>query len=94
MSNEIKAGDRVRSFDFADGEWGRSLEGERAAYVEGVVDAIYKTEHGYDAYWITVTKDVFGGEDQTAKGYRTEVSVPVNGTPKGFGGECDGVELI
>jgi len=97
MTDTIKTGDKVRSFDFADGDWGRWLIGEheRAAYVEGEVVEIFEHIHGYQSYRIKVTKDVFGNVDQTDKGYRTEVVVPVNGTPKGFGDEvCDGVEKI
>ena len=43
-ATQIKIGDRVRSFDFAIGEFGRELLGEanseRAAYVEGTVVSI------------------------------------------------------
>jgi hypothetical protein len=34
---DIKIGDRVRSFDFAVGDYGRDLRGWSAAYVEGEV---------------------------------------------------------
>jgi hypothetical protein len=37
---DIKIGDKVRSFDFAMGDYGRDLEGESASYIEGVVIAI------------------------------------------------------
>ncbi len=91
MPEEIKVGDRVRSFDFADGKFGRDLEGERACYMEGVVKEIQQfgpCRH----YIIWVERQVFGGEEVPV-GFR-EATPPVNGTPKSFGGVCDGVEKI
>ena len=71
---EIKAGDRVRSFDFAFGEFGRELIGdpdsERAAYVEGIVKGIGDWDGcagGCEHYYIKVDVDVFRGEEQTSR---------------------------
>ena len=93
----IQVGDKVRSFDFAeafdDGEqFGRDLEGERACYVEGVVEAFVDRE-GCPRYEIRVELDVFGGEESDRR-VGNLVYPPVNGTPRLFGGACDNVELV
>ena len=93
----IQVGDRVRSFDFAgsfeDGEqFGRNLEGERACYVEGVVESFVERE-GCPRYEIRVNRDVFGGEDSDRR-VGNLVYPPVNGTPSLFGDECNNVELV
>ena len=90
----IAQGDQVRSFDF---DYNRDLEGPRACYVEGVVEAIgpFSTVDGisrYDAYTIRVTRRVFAGEE-IATGEET-IYAPVNGTGKSTGGVCNGVERI
>lgn len=84
----ITVGQKVRSFDFADGKWGRDLEGERACYVEGEV--VEMTRHipgpdgflmdsGCDRYVIRCDKRVFGGEEVEREDEL--FYVPVNGTP-------------
>jgi hypothetical protein len=91
---EIQVGNRVRSFDFADGPDGRALEGERACYVEGtVMDIVEATDGGYDRYRILVDRDVFGGKELDNR-VGNEVFPPVNGTPTLFSGDTDFVELI
>jgi len=87
----IQVGSRVRSFDFADGPCGRSLEGERACYVEGSVLAIEEVQ-GCNRYRILVDRDVFGGEESNRR-VGDEVFPPVNGTPSLFSGPTDFVEL-
>lgn len=84
---EIIPGTRVRSFDFD----GRDVEGERACFVEGTVVGFCELE-GCTRYDILVDRRVFGGEDRTREGER--VFPPVNGTPKLFGGVCDGVVAL
>ena len=85
--SDIKVGDRVRSFDFADGDYGRDLTGERACFVEGVVTDItrmipgedgFLMNAGCDRYVIAVERQVFGGK--VVFGADT-VYPPVNGTP-------------
>ncbi len=93
----IQVGDRVRSFDFAksfdDGaQFGRDLEGERACYVEGIVQDILEVE-GCQRYRILVDRDVFGGKEEDRRLGRW-VSPPINGTLKSFGGVTDFVELV
>jgi hypothetical protein len=86
----IKVGDRVRSFDFAMGGFGRDLSGERAAFVEGTVVAI--GDHlglGYNQYHIKVDFDIIG--DGVRVG--TMVYPPVNGTPS-WDGVTDFVEKL
>ncbi len=61
---EIKVGDRVRSFDFVIGEFGRDLTGERATYVEGIVEAIEPVEWcgaGCNHYAVRVEVDCLQG---------------------------------
>jgi len=87
----ISVGDRVRSFDFADGPDGRSLSGERACYVEGRVEELV-TRDGCPRYRILVDRDVFGGEESDRRVGRV-IYPPVNGTLKSFGGVTDFVEL-
>jgi len=91
--SEIKVGDKVRSFDFADGEWGRDLTGERACYVEGQVISIGMIMEGCPRYEILVERDVFGGEESDRR-VGTQVYPPVNGTPSTMGGPTDFVEKL
>ena len=88
----IQVGDRVRSFDFVRGDFGRDLGGERACYVEGVVESFVERE-GCPRYEVRVDRDVFGGQDLDVR-VGDLVYPPVNGTPKLFGGVCDNVELV
>jgi hypothetical protein len=88
----IQVGNRVRSFDFVQGDFGRDLEGERACYVEGIVEGFKKLE-GCERYVIRVERKVWAGEE-VEDPYRGCVYPPVNGTAKLFGGVCDNVELV
>ena len=86
---EIIPGTRVRSFDFD----GRDVEGERACFVEGTVVGFCELE-GCTRYDIIVDRRVFGGEDCALSADGERVFPPVNGTPKLFGGVCDGVVAL
>ena len=81
-------GDRVRAFDFDDD---RDLEGSRACYMEGQITGIKQIE-GCWRYKIEVRKCVFGGK--VRDNFPKVVYPPINGTPRLFGGVCDGVEVI
>jgi len=87
----IDIGTKVRSFDFADGPEGRSLAGEHACYVEGVVTGFERLE-GCDRYEIKVTRDIFGGKEESRRVGAT-IYPPVNGTPTWTGRVTDGVEV-
>lgn len=92
----FEIGSRVRSFDFAvpGKEWGRDLEGERAAYVEGLFMGVVEKD-GCPRADIYVVKDVFGGRQYFAGEGRVgeHVYPPMNGVPYGFSGEvCDSIE--
>ena len=94
----IKVGDRVRSFDFVgelnDGtRTGRDLGGDRACFVEGVVELFVERE-GCPRYEIRVERDVFGGCQAVGSRVGDLVYPPVNGTPTLFGSVCDNVELL
>ena len=80
----ISVGDRVRSFDFATSPGGRDLEGERACYVEGVVEDLVRID-GCLRYKILVERDVFGGKEGSTRVGRY-MHPPVNGTPRLIGG--------
>jgi|TARA_R110000824_G_scaffold351344_9_gene538395 hypothetical protein len=86
----IQVGDRVRSFDFAHA---RDISGERACYVEGVVEALVEQE-GCPRYVIRVDLDIFRGCQGAQDRVGTVVYPPTNGTPKSFGGVTDFVELL
>ena len=49
-------GDFIRAYDF------KPMVGREDCFVEGKVVESKNTEHGYDAYKISVTKEIFGGE--------------------------------
>lgn len=87
--SDITVGSRVRSFDFDH----RELDGPRACYIEGVVEAIGEFGEFPDCprYKIKADLRVFGGE--LCEPGAEHFYPPVNGTPKLFGGTCDGVEL-
>ena len=88
--HDIVLGSKVRSFDFP---VDKSLEGERACYVEGeVVD--FKTLQGCERYVIRVERTVWGGEETDKRGFGGYIYPPRNGTPTLFGNTCDGVELL
>jgi hypothetical protein len=80
---EIKIGDKVRSYDFP---------GVRDdCYMEGTVIGFTEIE-GCNRYIIATDRYVLEGKFHTAAVRR--VYPPVNGTPKLFGGVCDGVVKI
>ena len=79
----IKVGNRVRSYDFAR---------DRECYVEGIVEGFERLE-GCERYKIRVARKVWAGEE-VENPYDGHVYPPLNGTPKLFGGECNGVELV
>ena len=89
---EIQIGNRVRSFDFADGPEGRAVTGERACYVEGTVIDVEEVE-GCSRYRIWVDRDVFQGKELETR-VDTYVFPPVNGTPTLFSGDTDYVEIV
>lgn len=91
----INVGDTVRSYDFAHvGE--AEDEGERACYVEGVVECITDPEtHPYFTdcarYQVRVTRRVFSGK---AVDHAEHVYPPVNGTPSWMGRVMNGVRRV
>ena len=89
----IEVGSKVRSFDFARGESGRDLKGERACYVEGVVEG-FKEVEGCERYVVRVDRKVFAGDEEDILGRFPYVYPPVNGTPRLMGGTTNAVELI
>lgn len=95
----IEVGTRVRSFDFPlmtrEGlALGLELEGERAAYMEGVVEAIGEDDiEGCHRYRILVDKIIVSGMEQpvvVGEGQRPLIYPPLNGTPT-YGSKCFGV---
>ena len=97
--NAIEVGTRVRSFDFPlmtrEGlALGVELEGERACYMEGVVEAIGEDDlEGCRRYRILVDKIVRSGVVSplnVPEGERALIYPPLNGTPT-FGSKCFGV---
>ena len=86
----IAVGDRVRSFDFDS----RDLEGERACYVEGVVEGIFEPGIAvWRSYAVRVTRRVICGEEEP-KDVGMIVRPPVNGIRTSLGRVTDGVELL
>ena len=81
-------GDRVRSFDF---HGNKDLEGPRACYMEGQITGLERLE-GCWRYKIEVSKCV--GAGKVREQFPDVIFPPVNGTPRMFGGECNGVEVI
>lgn len=58
MSLQVQQGDKIRAYDF------KPMDGRADCFVEGIVEAVRDTSQYFLAYKITVTKDVFGGEEQ------------------------------
>lgn len=87
----LNIGDKVRSFDFDS----RDLEGPKACYIEGVVEAIGKCDGFPDCerYKIKVSRQVFGGKEY-AHLVGQYVFPPKNGVRKLFGGVCNAVQKI
>jgi hypothetical protein len=85
----LEVGARVRSFDFPD--VARELEGERACYVEGVVEGVCRDFPDCPRYAIKVDRQVFAGKE-TDHLVGEHVFPPLNGTPTWLGGTTDAVE--
>lgn len=83
-TEEIKPGDRVRSYDF---------EFRRDCYVEGVVVEITEPIEGCPRYKIRVERLIWDGEVQPLVG-TTYAVPPVNGTPTLLGRVTNGVEKL
>ena len=85
----VKVGTRVRGYDFDN----RNLVGDRASYIEGVIESIGVFSEGCDRYAIRVDRDVFGGKESKARVGQL-VFPPLNGTPSLFGGVTNFVEVL
>lgn len=90
--NRIQLFDRVRSFDFADGEYGRDLTGPRANYIEGKVVGFADFED-CKRYAILVKLRIVGGNQVDARSDEF-VYPPINGTLTTLGRRMDSVEVI
>jgi len=89
--NVIEVGARVRSFDFA--PYNRDLEGERACFIEGVVEGVSREGWDCDRYVIRPTRRIAGGAERDFAD-DTLFFPPLNGTPGLIGGDQDGVEIL
>ena len=96
----ITVGSKVRSHDFAFGLKGRTMpigldrEGPRAAYVEGVLEAISEVEiEGCPRYSIRPCINRRGDEVSAVQN-QVLIHPPLNGTPSIMGGVTCGIELI
>lgn len=58
---EVQVKDTIRAYDF------KPMLGRTDCFVEGVVLERNNTEHGYQAYKIRVTRDVFDGKEFTER---------------------------
>jgi len=98
--NPIKVGDTVRSHDFPDRYTGKrdSKDDANSCYYEGIVAGISPVTtdgSGFPdcpRYAIRITRRVFAGNEVECDD--RYVFPPLNGTPRSFGGECLGVELL
>ncbi len=88
----IQLFDRVRSFDFADGEYGRDLTGPRANYIEGKVVGFADFED-CKRYAIHVKLRIVGGNQVDTRSDEF-VYPPVNGTLTTLGRRTNSVEVI
>ena len=61
---KVKVGDYIRSYDF------KPMVGREDCFVEGVVLETQNNDHGYQAYKIRVTKDVFDGKEFKEVAYK------------------------
>ena len=61
MKVDIQVGDKIRGYDF------KPMDGREDSFVEGIVEVVNSTEQYFNAFKVTCTKDVFGGENQTGK---------------------------
>jgi hypothetical protein len=83
ICEEIRLGDRVRSYDF---------EHHDDCYVEGTVEEITEHMEGCPRYRIVGLFRAFDGRQEMLDG--VEFFPPVNGTPRMMGGYCNGVRKI
>ena len=60
----VKEGDVIRAYDF------KPMVGRSDCFVEGEVLERGNTEHGYQAYKIRVTRDVFDGREFNELAYK------------------------
>ena len=96
MSDIIKVGDHVRSYDFPD------LDGMKTTcYIEGLVEAIGPVPEvgGCDRYIIRITRRVWKNQEddgwKQGKEFPTGYAYPpVNGTNSWLGGVTGGVKLL
>ena len=95
INTDLKTGDLVRSFDFRYGDGdGDDIEGERACYVEGLIEGIDTDGFECHRYIIRVTRRVFAGEVRDI-GPGERVYPPINGLGQFFSDEqTNGVHLI
>lgn len=98
---ELTVGSLVRSHDFSlpmregQGVAGLDIEGERASYIEGTIEAIGEMIEGCPRYKIRASKRIFGGKDLTIpKGAPAYSFPPVNGTRASLGGRTTWVYAI
>lgn len=92
LIQNVQIGTRVRSFDFAMGEFGRDLTGDRASYVDGTVVAIGDfLGNGYDQYKIRPDRQIAGGKC-ISHNMADHYYPPVNGTPSLM--EDDGTNYV
>jgi hypothetical protein len=61
---QVKEGDYIRAYDF------KPLKGRTDCFVEGEVLERGNTEHGFQAYKIRVTRDVFDGREFDELAYK------------------------
>jgi hypothetical protein len=104
QGNTIAVGDRVRSFDFPlyledrDCFLGIDTEGDRVAFVEGIVEAIGEdVMQGCARYRIRIEREVCIADGKTIPdcyGAGHEVFPPVNGTPSWMHGRTFGVVKV
>lgn len=66
---KVQVGDVIRGYDF------KPMVGREDCYCEGIVEAVNDTSNYFQAYRITCTKDVWGGESITGKGSRVGQTV-------------------
>lgn len=85
----LELGSRVRSFSHD----GRDVEGERASFVEGVLEGVCRDFPDCLRYAIKVDRHVSGGKESDRL-VGEHVFPPLNGTPSWLGGETSGVEKI
>jgi len=57
----VQVGDVIRGYDF------KPMVGRGDSFIEGRVIDAHNQDMGYQAYKVEVTRDVFGGDEQTDK---------------------------